>query len=757
MQKHLPKKIPPELFVKSWKLFTENGRQYWRYLPTQELRSVFKKKRLQEEEKLKVLSQAFVYDKHKLHHACDLAFRKSKKIRYQTKLRHRPLSKKSSNKNSDRLTNLITDSLVKGWDYYTSLQTQEGHFPGDYGGPLFLISNLALLSFTTNFDLGKPQATLMKRYIFNHQNPDGGWGLHIEGESIMFTTVVNYITLRLWGEEPSKLEDARKWIRRNGGAGDVPSWGKYFLAMMGLYEWEGIDSLSPESWLFPRSFIFSPYRFWCHARMVYLPLSYLYGTRFKPSKGQLSMPIISQLKKEIYLENYDNISWIKLRRRCCPRDEYFPVSKRFKLLSTVLNLYEKIHFSFFRKRALLTISKYVDSEDIRTDFINIGPISKVYNALVVYHRLQNDPSNPKLQQSWKRHCERIQDYLWVAEDGMKMNGYNGSQFWDTLFTGRALLALPRYLKKYYRKPMKEIQRFLNNHRLDEGGWPFSTRQHSWPISDCSAEGVIYSLAFHRRGDIDDYSRLTKSVNFLLGLQNPDGGWPTYEVQGGPAWLECLNSSMIFGDIMVDYSYVECTSANIQALEQFHSLYPNYRNKEVSRALDRGRQFIISKQKPDGSWYGSWGICFTYGIFFAVKGLIGLDNPASRKALINSAKFLLKNRNSDGSWGESYLSSSKKIYHSTSGQAVHTAWAILSLLPLIEKGIYDDSLILDKLRAVVRKGIGFLINIQKSDGDWPQSRITGVFNQNCMITYINYRNIFPLWALGAFLDRSSKFS
>jgi cycloartenol synthase len=31
----------------------------------------------------------------------------------------------------------------------------------------------------------------------------------------------------------------------------------------------------------------------------------------------------------------------------------------------------------------------------------------------------------------------VQDYLWVAEDGMKMQGYNGSQLWDTAFTVQA--------------------------------------------------------------------------------------------------------------------------------------------------------------------------------------------------------------------------------------------------------------------------------------------------------------------------------
>ena len=36
------------------------------------------------------------------------------------------------------------------------------------------------------------------------------------------------------------------------------------------------------------------------------------------------------------------------------------------------------------------------------------------------------------------HMMRVQDYLWVAEDGMKMQGYNGSQCWDTSFFAQAL-------------------------------------------------------------------------------------------------------------------------------------------------------------------------------------------------------------------------------------------------------------------------------------------------------------------------------
>ena len=38
----------------------------------------------------------------------------------------------------------------------------------------------------------------------------------------------------------------------------------------------------------------------------------------------------------------------------------------------------------------------------------------------------------------KKHMMRIPDYLWVAEDGMKMQGYNGSQCWDTSFAVQAI-------------------------------------------------------------------------------------------------------------------------------------------------------------------------------------------------------------------------------------------------------------------------------------------------------------------------------
>jgi hypothetical protein len=44
------------------------------------------------------------------------------------------------------------------------------------------------------------------------------------------------------------------------------------------------------------------------------------------------------------------------------------------------------------------------------------------------------PRRPAPRRAAPRRAARsVYDYLWVAEDGMKMQGYNGSQLWDTSF------------------------------------------------------------------------------------------------------------------------------------------------------------------------------------------------------------------------------------------------------------------------------------------------------------------------------------
>jgi cycloartenol synthase len=80
-------------------------------------------------------------------------------------------------------------------------------------------------------------------------------------------------------------------------------------------------------------------------------------------------------------------------------------------------------------------------------------------------------------------------------------------------------------------------------------------------------------------------------------------------------LQLINPAETFGDIVIDYSYVECTSACMTALTGFRRLFPSHRAGQVDAALTGGLKYVLRTQRKDGSWYGSWGVCFTYGTWF----------------------------------------------------------------------------------------------------------------------------------------------
>lgn len=127
----------------------------------------------------------------------------------------------------------------------------------------------------------------------------------------------------------------------------------------------------------------------------------------------------------------------------------------------------------------------------------------------------------------------------------------------------------------------------------------------------------------------------------------DGGWATYENNRGYGWYEWLNPSEVFGDIMIDYSYVECSMASLSAVYAFHQAYPEHRKDEVVKSIAAGRKFIKSIQREDGSWYGSWGCCFTYGTWFGVEGLVLSGEPAGSDSLRRACNFLLSKQNANG--------------------------------------------------------------------------------------------------------------
>jgi squalene/oxidosqualene cyclase-like protein len=619
-------------------------------------------------------------------------------------------------------------------------QGAEGSWKGDYGGPMFLLPMLVGTAHVTGVPLTGEQRSEMIRYLRNHQNPDGGWGLHIEGASHVFTSVLCYVAMRLLraGAEDPGLTRARQWFLAQGGATASASWGKYFLAMLNLYEYEGLNPVPPELWLLPDQTPVHPGRLWCHCRAVYLPLSYLYGVRFKAPRT----PLIQAIRAEIYDQPYERIDWAAARDRVAATDSYVPRSGVSHVVHRALLAYERRALGFLRKRALAFVLDHIRQEDENTGHICIGPVSKLFH-LLVWHAAS--PGGAEVA----AHRERLWDYLYQADDGLKMQGYNSSELWDLAFALQAIQATGRaaghldmvrrahdYLDRtQVRADVPERERYYRD--PSAGGWPFSTLPHGWPITDCTAEGIKAALAVEPLVERPiSGERLTQAIELILYWQNDDGGWATYERTRGPRWLELFNPSDCFADIMIDYSYVECTSACMQALAAYGRRFPGLESQTIAAAMRRGRDYLLGQQRDDGSWEGSWGVCFTYGTWFGVLGLRAAGLDGSHSALVRAAEFLMARQLPDGGWGETPESNRQRRYvHADSGQAVMTSWALLAL---IHAGHRDSE--------AVRRGVEFLVRRQRPDGTWPAEHIAGMFNKTSAIHYDNYLKIFPLWAL-----------
>ncbi|KAM7480846.1 hypothetical protein LguiB_005429 [Lonicera macranthoides] len=304
-------------------------------------------------------------------------------------------------------------------------------------------------------------------------------------------------------------------------------------------------------------------RMWCHTRMVYLPMSYLYGKRFV---GPINSTVLS-LRRELYTQPYDQIDWDLARNQCAKEDLYCPHPLIQDILWGGLHkfaepLLRKWPFSKLRHKALNTVMQHIHHEDENTHYICLGPVDKVTSSLRFSH-----------------NCNFLLLYK---------SGYNGSHLWDVVFAVQATLAT-NITDDEYGSVLRKAHNFIKVSQVKEnssgdlcfwyrhiskGGWTFSTWENGWPVSDCTAEG----------------------------LKNSNGGFASYEPTRSYPWLEMINPVELFGDVMIDYQYVECTSSAIQGLGMFMKLHPGHRQREIEACIAKALDFIQTIQLPDGSWF-----------------------------------------------------------------------------------------------------------------------------------------------------------
>jgi lanosterol synthase len=239
--------------------------------------------------------------------------------------------------------------------------------------------------------------------------------------------------------------------------------------------------------------------------------------------------------------------------------------------------------------------------------------------------------------------------------------------------------------------------------------------------------------------------LVAAAEFILSRQNRDGGFGSFERRRGPKWLERFNPSEMFGNSMVEGSYLECTASCLNGLAHFQRRFPDVLRSEIALAIRRGVCALLRGQRADGSWEGSWGVNFTYSIFFCVEGLLAANLPVDHPAIRRAGAWLLARQKSDGGWGEHWTSCGTREYREhPQSQVIMSAWATLTLLKMRDGAA----------QVAIQRAVRWLLSRQQSDGDFPEESPAGVFFRTGLLHYTLYKNYFTLWALGRYLGASS---
>jgi squalene-hopene/tetraprenyl-beta-curcumene cyclase len=564
-------------------------------------------------------------------------------------------------------------------------------------------------------------------YLRRIQNADGGWPLFHGGASDISATVKAYFALKVIGEAPDApaMHCARQWVLAAGGAEKVNVFTRFTLALFGILSWRSVPTMPVEIVLLPRWFPFHLTKVSYWARTVLVPLLVLQA--LKPRARNTGRVTLDELF-------HQPPSKVGARKKASHQKwTWFAF---FDGVDRVLHAAEPWLPAGSRRRAIDKAVAFVVERLNGED--GLGAIfPAMANAVMMFDALGYAPEQPQ-----RATARAALDKLLIVKEDEAYCQPCLSPVWDTVLAGQALLeaggeaaiaGAVRGLDWLLPLQVLDVRGDWVAQRPDvpPGGWAFQYANPHYPDLDDTAVVVMAMDRARRLGKGGRYTAaVARARAWVEGLQSRDGGWGAFDADNDHEFL----NNIPFSDhgALLDPPSPDLTARCVSMLAQLGE------TQATSPALSRGLSYLRRTQRPDGAWYGRWGVNYIYGTWSALCALhaagVAPEAPEMRKA----TAWLLSIQNADGGWGEDG-DSYRLDYDGHRGAPSapsQTAWALLGLMA---GGVVDHS--------GVARGIAYLRRTQQPDGSWQEEPYTGTgFPRVFYLRYHGYPKIFSLWAL-----------
>ena len=585
-----------------------------------------------------------------------------------------------------------------------SLQKDEGYWVGQLEADATLESDYILLQLwlyppDADGQWRPPSAERCRkaaRSILERQTATGGWSIYRGGPDNISACVKAYTALKLLGLAGSEeaLERARRRTLELGGVEAANSYTKIYLSYFGLFDRERTPTIPPEVFLLEATSKINIYEISSWSRAILAPLAILGAKRAS-----------RQVPRGFTL--HEIFSGVEPAR---PR--LMSWKSFFLWADKSLKIWERIGLNGFRQRAIDAAEQWMVERFEKSDGL-AAIFPSMMNSIMALTELGYERGHPILE----REIERFEGLIVEGPDTLQLQPCH-SPVWDTAISSFALgLAHPRpsdrvrgalaragewLLSKEVREPGGWI---VKNPGVAPGGWYFEFENELYPDCDDTAKVLLAletALPGEHRGRAAARER---AVRWLVSMQCRDGGWAAFDRDNDAEIL----THVPFADhnAMLDPSCPDITGRAIEAL--CGPGRGRYR-ESIARAV----RYLQRVQQDDGSWFGRWGVNYSYGTCFALRGLRAAGEDPNEAYIIRAGEWLRSVQNGDGGWGEtcgSYDDPQQKIDGASTPS--QTSWALLGLFAA---GDYQTGSVLS--------GIRYPIETQNEDGSWDEEHFTG---------------------------------